>query len=501
MAVSAVARMELLGISKAFPGVWALDNVNFRLNPGEVHALLGENGAGKSTLIKIMTGALARDAGEIRLDGTPVEIDSTSKARVLGISTVYQEVNLVPTMSVTKNLTLERQPRRFGLVSWRGARARARERLKRLNLDIDIERPLGSYSVAIQQLVAIARALEEDTKVLVLDEPTASLDAREVELLFDILRDLKRQGIAIVFITHFIDQVYAIADRISILRNGRLIGTAATGELPRLRLIALMIGRELEQVEARHSVAGSPAGGEPILIAERIGRRRTLAPIDLALRPGEVVGLAGLLGSGRTETAKLLFGAVRPDSGQLKLDGMPFAHHSPRQSLRHGIGFCPEDRKAEGLIGELSVRENIVLALQAKRGWLRRLSRDEQERLADEMIRALAIATPDAEKPVGQLSGGNQQKVVLARWLVSEPRILILDEPTRGIDVGAHAEVVALIRRLCEQGLALLVASSELDEIVAVSDRVAVMRDRHKVGEIVGNDITRERIIQTIAGA
>ena len=501
MAVSAVARMELLGISKAFPGVWALDNVNFRLNPGEVHALLGENGAGKSTLIKIMTGALARDAGEIRLDGTPVEIDSTSKARVLGISTVYQEVNLVPTMSVTKNLTLERQPRRFGLVSWRGARARARERLKRLNLDIDIERPLGSYSVAIQQLVAIARALEEDTKVLVLDEPTASLDAREVELLFQIIRDLKARGIAIVFITHFIDQVYAIADRISILRNGRLIGTAATGELPRLRLIALMIGRELEQVEARHSVAGSPAGGEPILIAERIGRRRTLAPIDLALRPGEVVGLAGLLGSGRTETAKLLFGAVRPDSGQLKLDGMPFAHHSPRQSLRHGIGFCPEDRKAEGLIGELSVRENIVLALQAKRGWLRRLSRDEQERLADEMIRALAIATPDAEKPVGQLSGGNQQKVVLARWLVSEPRILILDEPTRGIDVGAHAEVVALIRRLCEQGLALLVASSELDEIVAVSDRVAVMRDRHKVGEIVGNDITRERIIQTIAGA
>jgi len=493
--------MELLGISKAFPGVWALDNVNFRLNPGEVHALLGENGAGKSTLIKIMTGALARDAGEIRLDGTPVEIDSTSKARVLGISTVYQEVNLVPTMSVTKNLTLERQPRRFGLVSWRGARARARERLKRLNLDIDIERPLGSYSVAIQQLVAIARALEEDTKVLVLDEPTASLDAREVELLFQIIRDLKARGIAIVFITHFIDQVYAIADRISILRNGRLIGTAATGELPRLRLIALMIGRELEQVEARHSVAGSPAGGEPILIAERIGRRRTLAPIDLALRPGEVVGLAGLLGSGRTETAKLLFGAVRPDSGQLKLDGMPFAHHSPRQSLRHGIGFCPEDRKAEGLIGELSVRENIVLALQAKRGWLRRLSRDEQERLADEMIRALAIATPDAEKPVGQLSGGNQQKVVLARWLVSEPRILILDEPTRGIDVGAHAEVVALIRRLCEQGLALLVASSELDEIVAVSDRVAVMRDRHKVGEIVGNDITRERIIQTIAGA
>jgi galactofuranose transport system ATP-binding protein len=500
VAEASAARMELVGISKAFPGIWALDNVDFRLNAGEVHALLGENGAGKSTLIKIMTGAVSRDAGQIRLDGHPVEIDSTGQAQALGISAVYQEVNLIPTMSVTKNLSLGRQPLRFGLVSWRDARTRARERLKRLNLEIDIERPLGSYSVAIQQLIAIARALEDDTRVLVLDEPTASLDAREVELLFEIVHDLKSRGIAIVFITHFIDQVYRIADRISVLRNGRLVGTAATGELPRLKLISLMLGRELEHAETRHAAAAASAVGEPILVAEGLGRRRTMAPFDLALRAGEVVGLAGLLGSGRTETAKLIFGAVRPDSGRLTLDGVPFTYHSPRQSLRHGIGFCPEDRKAEGLIGELSVRENIVLALQAKRGWLRRLSRDEQERLAQEMIKALAIATPDADKPVMQLSGGNQQKVVLARWLVSEPRILILDEPTRGIDVGAHAEVVALIRRLSEQGLALLVASSELDEIVAVSDRVAVLRDRQKVGEIVGNDVTRERIIQTIAG-
>ena len=488
------------GISMAFPGVRALENVDFRLNAGEVHALLGENGAGKSTLIKIMTGALRRDAGEILLDGKPVEINTPGEARGLGISAVYQEVNLVPTMSVTKNLALERQPVRFGLISWRSARERARERLKRLNLDINIERSLGSYSVAIQQLVAIARALEDDTRVLVLDEPTASLDARETELLFEIMRDLKSHGIAIVFITHFIDQVYAIADRISVLRNGSMVGTAPVAELPRVKLISLMIGRELAHAEARPPTRAAPVTEEPILAAEGLGRRRMIAPFDLSLRAGEVVGLAGLLGSGRTETAKLIFGAIRPDSGQLKLEGMPFTHPSPRHSLHNGIGFCPEDRKAEGLIGELTVRENIMLALQAKRGWLRRLAYDEQERLAQEMIKALAIATPDADKPVGQLSGGNQQKVVLARWLVSQPRILILDEPTRGIDVGAHAEVVALIRRLCEQGLALLVASSELDEIVAVSDRVAVLRDRRKVGEIVGDDITRENIIRTIAG-
>ncbi len=500
MADTSTPRIELLGVSKSFPGVRALENVELRLNAGEVHALLGENGAGKSTLIKIMTGAVPRDAGEIRLDGRPVQIGTTADARALGISTVYQEVNLIPTMTVTKNLTLERQPRRFGLISWRRARALARQRLKRLNLEIDTEKPLGSYSVAIQQLVAIARALEDDTRVLVLDEPTASLDATETELLFQIVRDLKASGIAIVFITHFLDQVYQIADRISVLRNGRLVGTGPTAELPRLKLISLMLGRELGTVEAHLASHASLASGEPVLAAKGLGRRRTMAPFDLSLRAGEVVGLAGLLGSGRTETAKLLFGAIRPDSGELVLDGKPVPHNSPRQSLRSGVAFCPEDRKAEGLLGELSVRENIMLALQTKRGWLRRLGRDEQKRLAQEMIKALAIATPDAEKPVGQLSGGNQQKVVLARSLASQPKVLILDEPTRGIDVGAHADVVRLIRRLCSEGLALLVASSELDELVAVSDRVAVLRDRRKVGEMAGADITRENIIRTIAG-
>jgi monosaccharide-transporting ATPase len=500
VAETSTPRIELLGVSKAFPGVRALEKVNLRLNAGEVHALLGENGAGKSTLIKVMTGALRADEGEIRLDGRPVQINTTAGAQALGISTVYQEVNLIPTLTVTKNLTLERQSRRLGFISWRRARALARQRLKRLNLEIDIERPLGSYSVAIQQLVAIARALEDDTRVLVLDEPTASLDSNETGLLFQIVRDLKAHGIAIVFITHFIDQVYEISDRISVLRNGRLVGEALTAELPRLKLISMMLGRELEHVEERPTTHAAPAPGEAALEAEGLGRRRTMAPFDLSLRHGEVVGLSGLLGSGRTETAKLMFGAIRPDSGQLKLNGESIAHNSPRQALRHGIAFCPEDRKAEGLLGELSVRENIILSLQSKRGWLHRLPQDEQERLTEEMIEALDIATPDADKPVAQLSGGNQQKVVLARALVSQPNVLLLDEPTRGIDVGAHAEVVTLIRHLCEQRLALLVASSELDELVAVSDRVAVLRDRHKVGEITGDDISRENIIQMIAG-
>ncbi len=492
------ARVELTGISKSFAAMRALDRVDFRLYPGEVHALLGENGAGKSTLVKIMTGAQRTDEGEMKIDGQAVVINDTSGARQLGISTVYQEVNLVPTMSVAKNVTLERQPRRFGIINWREVRRLARARLARLNLDIDVDRALGSYSVAVQQLVAIARALEEGTRVLVLDEPTASLDANETRLLFDIIRQLKAQGIAIVFISHFLDQVYEISDRITVLRNGRLVGTGLTADLPRRKLVSLMLGRELESIESQRPLAN--AAGPTVLEAQGLGKRKWIAPFDLQLKAGEAVGLAGLLGSGRTETAKLVFGAVRADSGKLMLDGKPVSRTSPKLSIRSGIAFCPEDRKAEGLVLELSVRENIMLALQSKRGWLHQLSYEEQRRIADEMIKALAIATPDAEKPVGQLSGGNQQKVVLARALVSKPKVLVLDEPTRGIDVGAHADVVTLIRRLCAEGLALLVASSELDEIVAVSDRIAVLRDRRQIGEVAGDEISRERIIEMIAG-
>ncbi len=477
----------------------ALDDVDLDLFPGEVHALLGENGAGKSTLIKVLTGALPRDGGDITLDGKSVSFAVTGDAQAAGISTVYQEVNLIPAMSVMQNLTLEKTYGRFGVLNWRKAREEAFNKLQRLNLELDLDRAVGSYSVAIQQMVAIARALDEDTSVLVLDEPTASLDSDETAALFAVVRSLKAKGIAVVFITHFLDQVYEISDRITVLRNGRKVGTGLIGDVPRQDLIAMMIGRELSEVEASFHRRQQGADGEVVLEANGIGCKRVLAPFDLTLRAGEVVGLSGLLGSGRTELVKLIFGAIAPDSGAIKVDAGS-AGTSPRHSLHAGIALCPEDRKSEGLVGELSIRENIILSMQSKRGWLRQISGAEQARVADEMIKALSIATPDAEKPVRQLSGGNQQKVVLARALASSPRILLLDEPTRGIDVGAHAEILTLIRKLCQDGLALLVASSEIDEVVSSSDRVAVMRDRRKIGELAGDDITRDRIVGMIVG-
>lgn len=492
--------VEMRGICKAFPGVIALDGVDLALRPGEVHALLGENGAGKSTLVKILTGAISRDQGEILLDGNPVEFSTTAEAANLGISTVFQEVNLVSAMSVTKNLALVGQSSCFGVISWKKARQEARDKLKRLELDIDIEQPVGAFSVAIQQLIAIASALNDNTKVLILDEPTASLDAQETRALFQIVHELKSAGIAIVFITHFLEQVFEISDRVSVLRNGCLVGTKPIGEISRGELISLMIGKELGEVESAFSRRQGQPIGEEIVRAQQLGRRRTLEPSDISLHKGEVVGLAGLLGSGRTELTKLIFGAIKSDSGSLMVDGKDQLPNTPRKSLNMGIALCPEDRKTEGLVGELTIRENIVLSMQAKQGWLNKVPLKEQQKLAAEMIDALGIATPDAEKQVRQLSGGNQQKVVLARALASKPYVMLLDEPTRGIDVGAHAEIIVLIRKLCDEGMALLVASSEINEIVAVADRVVILRDRAKVGELVGQNVTRDDIIKTIAG-
>ncbi|MDX0777553.1 ATP-binding cassette domain-containing protein [Sinorhizobium medicae] len=489
--------LSAVRIEKGFPGTKALDKVDLHLRRGEVHALLGENGAGKSTLIKCLTGAYRRDGGSILLDGAEVDPRDTFEAQRLGIGTVYQEVNLLPNLTVAENLYLGRQPRRFGMVDTRSMNRKARELLAEYELDIDVTRDLASYSVAIQQVVAIARAVDLSGKVLILDEPTASLDAHEVEMLFRIVRRLKQRGLGIIFITHFLEQVYAISDRITVLRNGQLVGTREARELNRRELIAMMIGRELAtEIQSVHPDA---VEGEPRYTFRNYGRRGKIDPFDLDVRAGEVVGMAGLLGSGRTETAEILFGAHRADSGTAKVDGRTVDLSSPRAAIRQKFGFCPEDRKTAGIVGDLSVRENIVLALQARRGWTRPIPRVEQNRLAELYIRALDIRTADREKPIKLLSGGNQQKAILARWLATEPDLLILDEPTRGIDVGAHAEIIRLIESLREKGMSLIVISSEIEELVAYSTRVVVLRDHAHVAELNGAQLTAHRIVEAIA--
>ncbi|QEL22133.1 sugar ABC transporter ATP-binding protein [Bosea sp. F3-2] len=485
------------GFCKSFAGFVALDHVDFTLHAGEIHALLGENGAGKSTLIKTMTGVVQRDAGSLMLNGEEIAPRSAKEAAKAGIATVYQEVNLAPNLSVAQNLFLGRQPTYLGFVRESEMRRRARALMAEFRLEIDVSVPLERYSVAVQHIVAIARAVDLSARVLILDEPTASLDAHEVEVLFAVMRQLRARGIGIVFVTHFLDQVYAVCDRITVLRNGRLAGTAAVADLPRMDLVTMMLGRELS--EATHAQAPRREGGETLAKFSGFGRTGYVEPFDLTLQKGRVVGLAGLLGSGRTETARLVFGAERADRGSATVAGRQVELASPREALRLGFGYCPEERKTEGIVAELSVRENIVLALQARRGALKPLSRSEQDAIARRFIGLLDIRPADPERPIGLLSGGNQQKALLARWLATEPRLLILDEPTRGIDVGAHAEIIQLIRKLCAQGMALLIVSSELEEIVTYADEVIVLRDRAHVARLTGDALSVSGILGAIA--
>ncbi len=495
--------LEIRGLAKSFPGVKALQGVDFTVRRGEVHGLMGENGAGKSTLIKVLTGVYPRDAGTIRLEGVEVHPASPKAAEALGISTVYQEVNLIPHLSVAENICLGRQPTFFGMIRWRAIARRAEAALARVDLNIDVRQPLSACSIAIQQLVAIARALDISGKLLILDEPTSSLDQKEAEELFAVLRKLRAQGMGIVLVTHFLDQVYAISDRITVLRDGKLVGEYETAKLPRFELVSRMIGKALEQMEAVQrttEAAKAEAQHEPLVELKGFGRAGSIAPMDMAIGKSEVVGLAGLLGSGRTETARLLFGIDKAQTGEMRLDKRKVAFHSPRQAIREGIGFTPENRKVEGIIPHLSVRENIVLALQARQGATRVIPRKRQLELAEEFIRRLGISTPGPEQAVMNLSGGNQQKVLLARWLATQPRLLILDEPTRGIDVGAKAEIEKTMRELRAQGMAILFISSELEEVVRSCERVVVLRDRAKVGELSGDQINEENIMRTIAG-
>ena len=487
------------GIEKSFLNHKVLDNVGIELYPGEVHALLGENGAGKSTLIKILTGAYSRDSGTIMLDGKPIEPRDTKNAQEMGIGTVYQEVNLLPNMTVAENLYIGRQPMRFGLVDTRRMERDARALLTKYDLSIDVSAQLDSFSVAIQQIVAIARAVDISGRVLILDEPTASLDQHEVDILFGIVRQLKSEGMAIVFITHFLDQVYEISDRVTVLRNGRRVGTHPIGELGRMSLVTMMLGEALEHEDAMR-IGATRQPGELYASFRNYGLAGKAAPFDLDLHKGEIVGVAGLLGSGRTEMARLLFGIDKPDSGELSVEGRTTALREPRDAVSLGFAFAPEDRKTDGIVGDLTIRENIMLALQAHRGWIKPMSRSEQAELADRFIKALDIRCTGPEQPVKFLSGGNQQKVVLARWLATNPKLLILDEPTRGIDVGAHAEIIKMINRLCDDGMSLFVISSELDEITAYSSRVLVLRDRAIAGELVGDAISTAAIMEMIAG-
>lgn len=496
--------LQMKGINKSFPGVRALHNVDFSLRRGEVHALMGENGAGKSTLIKVLTGVERQETGEIILNGNPILAKSPQHAQQMGISTVYQEVNLCPNLSVAENIFIGREPMRFGMIDSREVNRQAKVILERMNINIDVTRSLSNFSVAIQQMVAIARALHtEETRVLILDEPTSSLDNHEVQKLFDVMRQMRDQGLGIVFITHFIDQVYEISNRITVLRQGELVGSYEIAGLPRLQLVSKMIGKEMDDLEGLSKIKEKTAHKDRssiLLKASQFGRKGSIQPFDLELQQGEVMGFAGLLGSGRSEAARILFGVDTPDSGKLEMDQQEYKHLSPIQSILNGIGLCPENRKAEGVIGDLTVRENIILALQAKRGWLNFIPLKQQYEIADHYIKALHISTPTADQLMKNLSGGNQQKAILARWLAINPRLLILDEPTRGIDIGTKAEIQKLILELADDGKTIVFISSELEEVVRCSHRVKVLRDRKMVAELEGGQIDQSEIMQTIAG-
>ncbi|MBQ5963969.1 sugar ABC transporter ATP-binding protein [Massilia sp. ZL223] len=493
--------LEVTGIHKQFPGVKALSDAGLRLFPGEVHTLMGQNGAGKSTLIKVLTGVYQPERGSIVLDGSKIEPRSTQHAQELGISTVYQEVNLCPNLSVAENIFIGRYPRRFGMIDWGSMRSQATGLLAKLQIHIDVSKPLSSYPLAIQQMVAIARATSVSAKVLILDEPTSSLDENEVQLLFSVLRGLREQGMAILFVTHFLDQTYAISDRITVMRNGEREGEYACSELSRLALVNKMIGAPNEAPEQVPVGAGADtSANEVFLSTQQLARRGVLAPVDLEVRKGELLGLAGLLGSGRTETARLLFGADKADSGAIEIKGRSRSFATPRDAIAEGIGFCSEDRKHEGAILSLSVRENLILALQAKQGLKRAIPLRRQQELAAYYVKQLGIKTASIETPIGSLSGGNQQKVLLARWLVTEPNLMILDEPTRGIDVRAKQEIMDYVTTLCRKGMSILFISSELPEVLRVSDRIVVMRDRKACGEYRRGDLDDSSVLHVIAG-
>lgn len=497
--------LSMKNITMTFPGVKALQNVNFTLRKGEIHALMGENGAGKSTLIKVLNGVHTRDSGDIFLEDKKINNHSPEEAQINGISTVFQEVNLCPNLSVAENVFAGHEPlNRLHAIDWKKMNNQAREILSYVGLEnIDVTKTLGDYSVAIQQMVAIARAVHFDCKVLILDEPTSSLDDHEVDNLFNVMRNLKADGVGIIFVTHFLEQVYAICDRITVLRNGELQGEYPIADLPRTKLVATMLGHEFDELAAIRNTEKTEekVSDEPEVIkAVALTHKGTIKPFELTIHKGEVIGLTGLLGSGRSELARSLYGADRPDGGTLYFNGKVLKANAPIDSIRRGMAYLPEDRKAESIIADLSIRENMMIALQAKTGVFKLLPMSKQIELTEKYIKALSIKTPSTETPIKALSGGNQQKVIIGRWLVTNPDFLILDEPTRGIDVGTKTEIQKLILKLAADGLTVMFISSEIDEMLRTVNRLCVLRDGKKVGELVNNDLTQQDVMAAIAG-
>ena len=496
--------LEMTGIEKRFAGVAALSQASLRVGSAEVHALIGQNGAGKSTLIKVLTGAYRRDAGTVCFEGQPVDFASPLAAQQGGIATIYQEVNLVPLRSVAENIFMGREPRRLGLIDWRRMNADSARLLSELGLSLDVTQPLGSYSTAVQQMVALARAISVSARLVIMDEPTSSLNEREVETLFTVIRTLRGRGVSVIFVSHRLDELYAVCDRITVMRDGRTVFSGAMSEISKLQLVEQMLGRELKNEGAQTGfaqVAAAPhaAGGPPLLEARDIRRGTRVQGASVAVGAGEIVGLAGLLGSGRTELARTVFGADRPDSGELRLSGRPVQFRSPSDAIAAGLGFCSEDRKHEGIIPDLSVRENLTLALLPRLSNAGMVDSARQAEVVDRFVARLGIKTSDASQPIRELSGGNQQKVLLARWLAMNPRLLILDEPTRGIDVGAKAEIQRLIGELAGGGLGVLMISSELEELIEGCASVVVLRDGHSVARLEGAEIREDSILHAMA--
>jgi galactofuranose transport system ATP-binding protein len=495
--------LEVRNLTKRFPGTLALDDIDFTLRKGEIHALVGENGAGKSTLIKAVNGLYEYDSGTVNLENTLLEDVTPHETIKKGISTVYQTINLLPNLSVAENIFAGREPMGKAGIDWKAMNSRADALLKRMGVKIDVTQRISGYSVALQQMTAIARALDIDAKVLILDEPTSSLDETECDELFTLMREMKKNGLGIIFITHFLDQVYEVSDQITVLRDGKLVGEYSAAEISKVELVARMLGRDVQEVESmkKTSINRSVVRDKEKLFMEVKGldKEQSISDFDLSIYKGEVLSFAGLLGSGRTETAKLLFGIDIPNKGEIKIKGKRVKLKSPQQAINHGIGYCPEDRRTEGLILGLSLRENLILALQAKQGMLRPLKLKQQQQIVDKYIKEMNIKTSGHEQLVQNLSGGNQQKVILSRWLALNPEFLILDEPTHGIDVGAKAEIEKIIQRLKEEDTAILFISSELEEIERNADRVVLLVANKGAGELTGDEISEEKMFAILA--